>query len=198
MKLLPISSAISMTSAMTKTRTITRSSAKLHAYMLTEMQLTAVAAIGNQLQQFCMSFLAGHDEKAIEGKISAIDNLLMFETVCLRTTTNPTQIKAIESKMLTLQDEWCELSLKLSNASDTTLKLAGLAPGTAFPQLPIQHNVINPPPATIVESASPTTPTPPITIPPINTAISESSQPQPLPLPIPIQHAPLPESPLIP
>ena len=66
------------------TTTVQRQVACRHADF--EMQLTAVAAIGNQLQQFGMSFLAGRDEKAIEGKISAIDNLLMFETVCLRTT----------------------------------------------------------------------------------------------------------------
>ena len=134
---------------------VQRQVAVLHADF--ESQSTAVAAIGNQIHQFGMSFLAGRDEKAIEGRIFAIDNLIMFESVCLRTTTNPAQISAIESKMLDLQEERRELSLKLCNASDITLKLAGVAPGTNFPQLPIQRKAINQAPITINQPAPPIT-----------------------------------------
>ena len=142
-----------------------------------------------------MSFLAGCDERAIEGKIFAIDNLIMFESVCLCTTSNPNQIAAIESKMLTLQEDRRELSLKLSNASDITLQLAGVTPGTDFPQIPIQRKAIDQPPITVNQPPPPTTPNPPSFTPSINMSPITSSQPSPLPLPLPlpIQHNPFPQ-----
>jgi hypothetical protein len=48
--------------------------------MATKLNVDLKALIGNQLQQI----LASRDEKAFEGKISAIDNSLSFETQCLR------------------------------------------------------------------------------------------------------------------
>ena len=87
---------------------VQRQVAYLHADI--ETQSTAIASISNQINQYGMSFLARRDERAIEGKIFAIDNLIMFESVCLRTTSNPNQIAAIESKMLTLQEDRRELS----------------------------------------------------------------------------------------
>jgi hypothetical protein len=59
---------------------VQRQVASIHVNM--ENQTNAVTLIGNQLQQFGLSLLASHDEKAIEGRISTIDNNLAFETQC--------------------------------------------------------------------------------------------------------------------
>ena len=82
---------------------VQRQVASIHSNM--KDQTNTVALIGNQLQQFGLSLLASHDEKAIEGRISAIDNNLAFETQCFRTTEDPVDKANIKANISTLQNE---------------------------------------------------------------------------------------------
>jgi hypothetical protein len=109
---------------------VQRQVAAIHANMETN------ALIGNQLQQFGLSLLAGRDEKVIEGKIYAIDNNIAFETQCLRTTENPAEKHMIAANITSLQNERRERTRLLAKASDTTLMLIGPAPGTIIPTPP--------------------------------------------------------------
>jgi hypothetical protein len=101
-------------------------------------QTNTFALIGNQLQQFSLSLLASRDEKAIEGRISAIDNNLTVETQCLWTTEDPVDKASIKANISTLQDEQHELTQQLAKASDVTLRLIRPAPGTIVSTLPTQ------------------------------------------------------------
>lgn len=74
---------------------VQRQVTSIHVNM--ENQTNAVALIGSQLQQFGLSLLAGRDERVIEGRISAIDNNLVFETQCMRSTDDPTEKAALSS-----------------------------------------------------------------------------------------------------
>jgi hypothetical protein len=171
---------------------VQRQVAAIHANM--ESQTNAVALIGNQLQQFGLSLLAGRDEKAIEGKIYAIDNSIAFENQCLRTTENPAEKHMIATNITSLQNERREQTRLLAKASDTTLMLIGPAPGTIIPTPPshkpaqLSNNTIpsanslipttlpglppaaSPPRAVILDSSSDTT------ILPISTAKSAASK----------------------
>ena len=95
-----------------------------------ENQTNVVALISNQLQQFSLSLLAGRDEKVIEGKISAIDNRIIFEPQCLCTAEDELDKSAIRANITVLQAERRELSISLVKASDMTLSLIGPSPGT--------------------------------------------------------------------
>jgi len=101
-----------------------------------ESQTNVVALIGNQLQQFGLSLLAGHNEKAIEGKIYVIDNGITFETQCLWMTKNPTEKHMIAANITSLQNEQCKQTRLLAKASDTTLMLISPAPRTIIPTPP--------------------------------------------------------------
>ena len=94
-----------------------------------ESLTTAITLIGNQLHQFGLSLLAGRDEEAIRCRLSAIDNSLMFEMQCFRSSDDPVD-KAIVKNMVTLQNKRRELADLLAKASEITLKLIGPAPGT--------------------------------------------------------------------
>ena len=115
---------------------VQRHVASIHANM--ENQTNTVALIGNQLQQFGLSLLAGCDKKAIEGRISTIDNNLAFETQCLRTTEDPIEKASIKANITTLQNKRCEQTQQLAKACDVTLSLIGPAPGTIIPTPPAQ------------------------------------------------------------
>jgi Reverse transcriptase (RNA-dependent DNA polymerase) len=99
-------------------------------------QSNAIAHIGNQLHQCTLSMLASRDEKAIEGKISVIDNSLNFETQCLRSTKDPAEIKALQQTILDLKADRREQITRLSEAGEKTLKLIGPAPGVLVPAPP--------------------------------------------------------------
>jgi hypothetical protein len=75
-----------------------------------ESQTNAVTLIRNQLQQFGLLLLAGHDEKAIKGKIYVIDNSIAFETQCLCSTENPVEKDLITANITTLQNDRHELT----------------------------------------------------------------------------------------
>jgi hypothetical protein len=68
-------------------------------------QTNAIALIRNQLQQFGLSLLTTCDEKGIEGRISAIDNNLMFKTQCLQTTVDPVNKANIKANISTVQNQ---------------------------------------------------------------------------------------------
>jgi hypothetical protein len=87
---------------------------------------------------FGLSLLMSLDEKAIKGRISAIDNNLAFETQCLWTTEDPVDKASIKANISTLQNERHELTQQLVKASDITLRLIGPAPGTIISTLPTQ------------------------------------------------------------
>jgi len=95
--------------------------AAIHVNM--ENQTNAVALIGSQLQQFGLLLLASHDEKAIEGRIYAINNNIFFEIQCLQTKEDPTEKAVINTNITLFQNEWCEQAQLLVKVSDVTLKL---------------------------------------------------------------------------
>jgi len=115
---------------------VQRQVAAIHVNM--ENQTNAVALIGNQLQQFGLSLLASRDEKAIEGRIYALDNSIAFEIQCLRTKEDPMEKAAINANITLLQNERREQTQLLAKASDVTLKLIGPAPGTIVSTPPDQ------------------------------------------------------------
>ena len=140
-----------------------------------ENQTNAVTLIGNQLQQLGLSLLAGHDEKAIEGKITAIDNSLMFESQCLHMTDDPAEKLSIKSNITALQTDHHEQTQLLAKASETTLKLMGLALGSIALSLPV-HNPIQTP-----------IPIDPILLNPISQLPPPQTPSQSLPSPVPNQ-----------
>ena len=73
------------------------------------------------------------DEKAIECKIYAIDNSLMSELQWMRHADDPADKQSFKNNIAALQSERRELVKLLANASESTLKLLGPAPGTLFP-----------------------------------------------------------------
>ena len=113
---------------------VQRQVAAIHVNM--ENQTNAVALIGNQLQQFGLSLLASRDEKVIEGRISAIDNELTFESQCLRSTDDPAEKVVIKACIVTLQNERRDQTQRLAKASNVTLQLIGPAPGTILSPTP--------------------------------------------------------------
>lgn len=107
---------------------VQRQVAAIHDNM--ENQTNVVALIVNHLQRF--SLLAGRDEKVIEGRMSAIDSSLLFETQCLRSTDDPAEQITIKANIQTLINERREQTALLAKASDVTMNLIGPAPGTTF------------------------------------------------------------------
>ena len=107
--------------------------ASIHGAM--EKQTNALTIMENQLSQFGLSLLSGHDEKAIECKISAIDNSLMSELQWMRHADDPAEKQSFKNNIAALQFEQRELVKLLANASESTLKLLGPAPGTLFPPI---------------------------------------------------------------
>ena len=93
---------------------VQRQVAAIHINM--ESQTNTVALIGNQLQQFGLSLLAGCDEKVIKSKITAIDNNLMFEAQCLQMTDDPAKKLSIKTNISTLQTKHREQTLILAKA----------------------------------------------------------------------------------
>jgi len=98
-----------------------------------ENQTNAVAQIGNQLKQFAHTLLAGHDEKAIEGKIHALDNNIAFKTQCLWCQEDPVKQTVINSYIGKLQNERRFLTKSLNDMADITLSQIGPAPGIILP-----------------------------------------------------------------
>ena len=107
--------------------------ASIHGAM--EKQTNALTIMENQLSQFGLSLLSGRDEKAIECKISAIDNSLMSELQWMRHADDPAEKQSFKNNIAALQSERRELVKLLANASESTLKLLGPAPGTLFPPI---------------------------------------------------------------
>jgi hypothetical protein len=129
---------------------VQRQVASIHVNM--ENQTNAVTLMGNQLHQFGLSLLAGRDEKAIESRISGIDNSLLFEMQCLRSTDDVTQKASIQSAITKLQVDRREQALLLAKATENTLRLIGPAPGTAVP-LPVTARQSQPVPPVPVGNA---------------------------------------------
>ena len=136
---------------------VQRQVASIHVNM--ENQTNAVATIGLQLQQFGLSLLAGRDEKIIEGKISAIDNNIIFESQCLRTAEGERDKAVIKANISALQNDRRELTISLAKASETTVRLIGPAPGTVI-SAPPPTNSSQPPfsPSNPVTPSAITTP----------------------------------------
>ena len=115
-------------------------------------QVNAVAQIGSQLQQFGMLLLAGRDEKAIEGRIYALDSNITFERQCLHFDENNKDQVLLRAKIATLQKERRKLTVLLAKAYDITMKLIGPIPCTSVPQLladaPHPPTTLNAPPLT--------------------------------------------------
>jgi hypothetical protein len=103
-----------------------------------ENQTSALAIVGNHLQQFGLSLLASRDEKVIEGRISAINNNLVFESQCLRATDDPAEKTVIKANIIYLQNERRDQTQRLAKASNVTLQLIGPAPGTIIARPPAQ------------------------------------------------------------
>lgn len=101
-------------------------------------QTNNLKLIGDQVHQFGLYLLAERDEKVIEGRMLAIDNNLMFEMQCLRTTNNENERLSIKSNISTLQNERREQARLLVKVSDIALKLIGPAPSilSIQPSLP--------------------------------------------------------------
>jgi Reverse transcriptase (RNA-dependent DNA polymerase) len=113
---------------------VQRQVAALHTNL--DNQSNVIALIGNQLHQCALSILAGRDEKAIEGRISVIDNSLNFETQCLRSTNDPAEMKSLQQTILDLKADRREQIALLSKASENTVRLIGPTPGALVPLPP--------------------------------------------------------------
>jgi hypothetical protein len=129
-------------------------------------QTNALAMMGNNVHQLNLSLLAGRDEKAIEYRISAIDNGIMFEMQGLRSTDDPTEKAVFKDNITKLQKDRREQASLLMKASETTLMLIGPAPGSVFAHVqPAPTNAVT---ATVTEipvpdiSDAPSTPVRPI------------------------------------
>jgi hypothetical protein len=143
---------------------VQRQVAAIHVNM--ENQTNAVARIGNQLQQFGLSLLAGRDEKAIESRICVIDSSLAFESHCLQLCDDPAEKILLKANILALKNDRREQSVLLIKASDTTMRLIGPAPGTTVTVPPI--HAADPPPSYNTPATTPalTQPDVPVQLPP--------------------------------
>lgn len=114
---------------------VQRQVSAIHVSM--ENQANTVARIGDQLQQFGLSLLAGRDEKAIECRIGQIDGSLAFETQCLRSSDDPAEKIELKANIVSLKNERREQIALLAKASANTIRLIGPPPGTLI-SLPSQ------------------------------------------------------------
>jgi hypothetical protein len=131
---------------------VQRQVAAIHTNM--ENQTAAMSLMGNKIHQFGLSLLAGHDEKAIECQISAIDNSLMFESQCCCFAIDPDEISLLRANIAKLQAQRRDLTMKLATAARNTLDLIGPPPGSSFTQ-PAVLPVVSATAALITQPAPP-------------------------------------------
>jgi Reverse transcriptase (RNA-dependent DNA polymerase) len=142
---------------------VQRQVAAIHVNM--ENQTNAVALIGNQLQQFGFSLLAGREEMVIKNQISDLDSRLSFETIISRTTDDPVEEKTAKTNITNLLIELREQRQLLSQASNTTVGLIGPPPGSIIPNPPPTASIAPHNPSPIPSVTAPAVPTPTFTAP---------------------------------
>ena len=168
---------------------VQRQVACLHTNM--ETQTNAIAAIGNQQQQFNLALLATRDEKAIESRMSILDGSIAFELVCLRFTDDAEEQTAIRQNVLALKKQRCDQAALLTGASDNTMRLIGPNPGSSIPPPPA-YNTNNALPSASARSAPADVP------PPLSQLHAPSQSPHVSQLPPARQHAALLWAPVLP